>query len=206
MSQRRHRALLWVAAPHAEAMARAHALWQARAWQAPLWLGPVSGSVSEPGHGLSGVAPLPAGKARTQLGGEHDLVVFDAVSPQAGFDPDAFGAISGTLRAGGLLVLLTPDAWLADTPAPDADYARLAAWPHTSAALSAGYLARLARRLYAAPQVLRWGKDDALAVPAWLRPAYGEQSRPVRETPRPEDSDCLTPDQAQAVARLIRLR
>ena len=39
------------------------------------------------------------------LGAEADLVVYDAHS---GFDADAFGAISGTIRGRGLLLLLTP--------------------------------------------------------------------------------------------------
>ncbi len=39
------------------------------------------------------------------LGAEADLVVYDAHS---GFDADAFGAVSGLIRAGGLLLLLAP--------------------------------------------------------------------------------------------------
>ena len=44
------------------------------------------------------------------LGTEAGTLVFDAHS---GFDPDAFGAASGALRWGGLLLLLTPllDEW-----------------------------------------------------------------------------------------------
>ncbi|MFD2435416.1 hypothetical protein [Modicisalibacter luteus] len=60
LNARRHRALLWVAEPASEAVSQAHALWQARCWQSPLWLGP------EPG--LDGIAALPAAKARTRLG------------------------------------------------------------------------------------------------------------------------------------------
>ena len=44
------------------------------------------------------------------LGTELDALVFDAWS---GFDPDAFGALSGSIKGGGLLLLLTPlfDQW-----------------------------------------------------------------------------------------------
>lgn len=45
-------------------------------------------------------------KAVTQLGMEYDVVIFDAYDQ---FDIDAFGAISGTLRGGGILFLLIPD-------------------------------------------------------------------------------------------------
>ncbi|SHF78296.1 tRNA(Met)-cytidine N(4)-acetyltransferase [Modicisalibacter ilicicola DSM 19980] len=195
LAAHRHRALLWISATGTEATARASRLWQARPWQAPLWLGP--------SPGVLGVETLPATKARTRLGGEHDLVVFDAASKDAGFDPDAFGAVVGTLRAGGLLVLLTPTAWEKGTPAPDADYARLAAWPYPAGALSARYLARLARRLMASPQVLHWPAGQAFPrlprAPA-APPGPDLSDRPAR------DSDCLSADQADAVARLMRLR
>ena len=49
---------------------------------------------------------LPLKKARTQLGKEYEAIVFDAYES---FDVDAFGAISGTLRGGGLLFILLPD-------------------------------------------------------------------------------------------------
>lgn len=48
---------------------------------------------------------LPAEKATTQLGNEYQQVVFDA---HDGIDVDALGAVSGTLRAGGIFVLLVP--------------------------------------------------------------------------------------------------
>ena len=58
-------------------------------------------------------APYPAleaAKAHKVLGQELDALVLDA---HAGFDPDAFGAAVGTVRGGGLLLLLTPpfDRW-----------------------------------------------------------------------------------------------
>ncbi|MCG7601387.1 GNAT family N-acetyltransferase [Halomonas sp. McH1-25] len=192
LSERRQRALLWVAAPASEAISRAHALWRGRGWRAPLWLGP------DPG--LDGIAALPAAKARIRLGGEHDLVIVDAVSPSAGFDPDAFGAISGTLRGGGLLVLLTPETWRSGVPTPDSDYARLAAWPHTAESLSARFLARLARRLTESPQVLRWSSDTAPLASGLPDADISTASAP------PDDPACLTLDQAQAVRGLTRLR
>ena len=46
-------------------------------------------------------------KARTQLGNEYGAIVFDT---HKDFDPDAFGAISGTLQGGGLFFILVPDS------------------------------------------------------------------------------------------------
>ncbi|MEW5757208.1 MAG: GNAT family N-acetyltransferase [Pseudomonadota bacterium] len=53
--------------------------------------------------------------ARAHLGREYPCIVFDA---HAGFEPDAFGLISGSLHGGGLFVLLTPPLqdWPMQTP------------------------------------------------------------------------------------------
>lgn len=45
------------------------------------------------------------GKARSQLGMESDAILFDAHDD---FDIDAFGAVSGTLRGGGIYIVLIP--------------------------------------------------------------------------------------------------
>ncbi len=104
---RRHRwrGLVWLQGEAGRCRERAWRLWGDARWQAPLWVAP------ESPDGIAASSWLPASKARTRLGGEQDLIVFDAASPGAGFDPEAFGALSGTLRAGGLMVLLTPTDW-----------------------------------------------------------------------------------------------
>ncbi len=194
LGERRHRSLLWLDGPLDRVLARALAIWQNTGWSAPLWLGPDSEATR-----AAGSPPLPARQARSRLGGEHDLVIVDALSPGAGFDPDAFGALAGTVRAGGLLVLLTPETWREGHPAPDADYARLAAWPHRPESLSARNLMRIARHLTESPLVLRW--PAAASAPDLALPAV--------EAPAPALNlvdDCLTHDQAAAVRRLTRLR
>ncbi|MBH8581459.1 tRNA(Met) cytidine acetyltransferase TmcA [Bisbaumannia pacifica] len=187
LAERQWRGLVWLAGDAEACRARALALWNAAAWGRPLWVAD---------HPPAGVAEhgLPPGKARTRLGGEHDLIVFAAQGAGEGFDPEAFGALAGTLRAGGLLVLLTPADWGA---APDADYRRLAEHPYRVEQLSARYLARLARLLADAPEVLSW-RPGILPQP----PRLGE-AVPVAPSP---DGDCLTRDQAEAVARLVKLR
>ncbi len=71
----------------------------------------------EPRRGGQVIAPS---KARTLLGLESEALVCDCFS--AGFDPDALAALAGTVRAGGLIVLLTPP--LAHWPGTDDPVAR----------------------------------------------------------------------------------
>ncbi|MBD3895526.1 tRNA(Met) cytidine acetyltransferase [Halomonas sp. ML-15] len=189
LAAQRWRGLLWIAASPEQCLGRALAIWRQDSTRA-LWIAP-----QRPAE-VAESAWLPAGKARTRLGGEQTLVVFDAVSAGAGFDPDAFGALSGTLVAGGVLVLLTPPDWGAR---PDADYQRLADHPHRSVHLASRYLQRLARMLGAATDTAHWPANGDLVLPSLASP--GEHASGACEDPA-----CATQDQAQAVARLMRLR
>ncbi|WP_447927967.1 GNAT family N-acetyltransferase [Vreelandella sp. EE27] len=185
LKRRRWRQLVWL---HGEAGAcreAALALWQAHAWQAPLW---VASPEDAP------VAALSNKKARSRLGGEHQLVVIDASAAQ-GFDPDALGVLAGTLTAGGLCVLITPADW---GRAPDPDYARFTDHPWHWQGLSAYYLQRLAGILTASADVVRW----PVALRPWL-PRLG----PVPPAPHyVEDPACQTPDQARVASLITRLK
>ncbi|HRJ51150.1 MAG TPA: GNAT family N-acetyltransferase [Candidatus Thiothrix moscowensis] len=87
--------------------------------------------------GIAGA--LPANKAHTLLGQETGALVFDAHS---GFDVNAFAAVSGTLRGGGTLYLLTPplDAW---AQYPDPDYRRFLPYPYQAGDVEGLFLQRL---------------------------------------------------------------
>lgn len=189
LARRRWRGLVWIRGEAEACRRRALLVWRGAGWRAPLWVAP---EAPEPGIEAHW---LPPAKARTRLGGEQDLLVIDAVSPGAGFDPEAFGALTGTLRAGGLALLLTPDDW---GSRPDGDYARLAEHPWRPEALSARYLARLARQLGQSSEAAVWSGAERLRLPRLpaTSPAPAETG----------DADCLSRDQAEAVARLMRLR
>ncbi|MGJ7462044.1 tRNA(Met) cytidine acetyltransferase TmcA [Halomonas sp. MA07-2] len=195
LGRRRWRGLVWLTGEAGACREAALALWQAGDWQSPLWVAP------EVPAGLADADCLAPGLARTRLGGEQDLLVVDAVSEGAGFDPDAFGALAGTLRAGGLLVLMTPPGW---GERPDADYVRLAEHPFRPEQLSARYLARLAGLLDASPEVIRWPALDAPFLPPL--PEEDPRVPPPAVDPASTAPDCLTTDQAEAVARLVRQR
>lgn len=189
LGRQRWRGLVWLTGAADVCCREALALWRQGGWASPLWV------AAEPVDDIEGSCWLPAAKARTRLGGEQDLVVMDAVSSESGFDPEAFGALAGTLRAGGLLVLMTPPDW---GVRPDADYRRLAEYPWRAEQLSARYLARLARLLRADARVIQWAAGE---VPS--RPSLTEAPPAAASS---SDADCLTRDQAEAVARLTRLR
>ncbi|GGC86099.1 tRNA(Met) cytidine acetyltransferase TmcA [Vreelandella lutescens] len=186
LKRRGWRGFVWLEGTPEKARQQALALWQAYDWCSPLWVGDAQQAPVSPS--------LPSRKARTRLGAEHQLVIMDASGHQ-GLDPDALGALAGTVSAGGFLVLVTPFGWGCQ---PDPDYARFADYPWQWEALSAHYLARLARQLDDAHAVIRWSVDGCVVLPA-LSPRLSQQAQW-------DDADCLTADQAHAVSALVKLK
>jgi len=172
------RRLIWLEGEEADCISRAEPLLGEHIF----WLG----------EGPDCYSPQPAAKALQRLGQECDTLVFNAFS---GFHPDAFGALAGTLRAGGLLLLLTPPracwpAW------PDPDRIRLVAQPEEASRAGHGFIARLVRLLEADPalsltpplctepwQPLGPGRplsdDQARALPAIHKVLHGHRRRPL---------------------------
>lgn len=190
LNRRGWRQLVWLSGEAEQCRSIAQDIWQSFSWQAPLW-------VTNENTALQFSAPiLSPRKARARLGAEHQLVVIDTHS--TGFDPEALGALAGTITAGGLLILLTPQPW---GEAPDPDYARFADHPWHWSQLSCHYLARLARQLQASTQVVRWCAGQPLQLPQLPQLASSGAGDPSAG-----DSDCLTLDQAVAVKQLVGLK
>ncbi|MCA0975773.1 GNAT family N-acetyltransferase [Halomonas denitrificans] len=206
LAQQRQRGMVWMTGSPEQVRRRALECLAQGGWEAPLWAGMDLEVVAEPAR--DEVEMVALGKARMRLGHEHDLLIVDALSPASGLDPDALGALSGTLVAGGLLLLLMPDD---GGRQPDRDYRRIAAHPWAPASLTSHYLQRLHRLLGELDGVMHWHGDAGLSparsldgapaqAPASLSPT---QSETVSPSP---DADCLTADQAEAVRRLSRLK
>ncbi len=139
-----------------------------------------------------GAGALAAARAHQLLGRELEALVFDAWS---GFDPDAFGAASGALRGGGLLLLLCPP--LASWPEyPDPENARVAVAPWRAEQVSGRFLQRLVRVLRADPALLRVEQGRPPAPP----PGYAHAPPPPFADP-----ECRTPDQRRAVAAIEKV-
>jgi len=109
--------------------------------------------------------------AKKLLGQERDVIVFDA---HAGFDPDAFGAVSGVVCGGGLLVLLCPVlAQWENINDPAAE--RIAIWPYNTADISGRFLRRITRVINASPAVVTVIEQGA-ALPTVRAPAKAQNS------------------------------
>lgn len=154
---------------------------------------PEAGSLWIADAGPDGCETISRSQARSVLGSERDIVVYDAFD---GFDPDAFGAVAGMIRAGGLMMLLTPplDAWPGYS---DPDHERIAIAPLEATAVTGRFLARLARILRESRDAIIIAQDQPRpALPAAAGPAHGAVS---------DDPDCRTADQATAVAAIRRV-
>jgi tRNA(Met) cytidine acetyltransferase len=158
--------------------------------EAVLWVG------RNAPEGVRGVA---ADQATSVLGQEVDALVFDAWS---GFDPDAFGAVAGTLRGGGLLVLLTPplDAWPGRV---DPENARIAVAPFGPEAVGGRFFRHLVRVLKAAQGLALVEQGHPPPSPPDIQ---GERSAgPQADSPETLEGAYRTRDQARAVEAVIKV-
>ena len=141
------------------------------------------------------IAVLPGKKSRQWLGRELDLLIFDSWS---GFDVDAFGALSGTLCAGGLLVLLTPvlDEW---HHYHDPEHARIQVYPQTPEQVSGYYLKRLAGLIKTSDQIslIREEECESSGLCILSNHTAGDFSSPTHTSG--------TEDQALAVAGIHKV-
>ncbi len=139
-----------------------------------------------------GVQAIPPDRAHHHLGRECRALVIDAF---AGLDPDALGALGGTLVGGGLFCLLTPppEAW-PHHPDPQRRRIAVAGWPES--AVGGRYLARLARTLAADPHCLHLAQHAPPRLP--------EPAPCPAPPPPPEDRHCASRDQQAAVEALLK--
>lgn len=176
---RGERRLVLVEGERAHALSWLATLMPALAADAGVWVGPEAG---QPSAALTPITPKQIGQ---WLGRESSVAVWDGWH---GNPPDAFAALSGTLKAGGLLFWLMPplDQW---SSFPDSDYARtglddLSEHP---------FAARMARLLAADPEVIR------------VKPGQSASTDlPVLVEPCQPFSVQTTDDQRDLIDRLVR--
>lgn len=148
--------------------------------------------VGEHWPGLDGLTldrVIVANKARQLLGASTHNLIYDH---WAGTDPEALAAVLGTVKGGGLVVLLTPplDAW---QDYHDPDFQRLLAYPHTEQSLHYRFLQHLAASIGAARDCVHICQGEALPASVPLPPPAQRQLT---------EGECLTQEQATAVAAI----
>ncbi|MBO1519002.1 tRNA(Met) cytidine acetyltransferase [Oceanisphaera sp. DM8] len=144
---------------------------------------------------------LATNKFKNALGQEYDSLIFNAFS---GLHPDALGATAGTLKAGGVMLLLCPP--LAQWPDyADPDLTRYVAQAEQALALDSRFLRRFIRELQHNKQVIIWHQGQPFpALPALLQPLNSPQGcsqqawQPVRDT-----KGCLNRQQRHALANIL---
>ncbi|ADJ29554.1 tRNA(Met) cytidine acetyltransferase TmcA [Nitrosococcus watsonii] len=143
---------------------------------------------------------LEAAKAHQFLGQEVDALVFNAHS---GFDLDAFGIITGAIRGGGLLFLLTPP--LAAWPAfPDPEHARIVTFPYRMTDVTGRFIERLVRLIRKAEGMVLVEQAKAFPKVQQVTSANtGINDKSMAD--KGGDGECRTADQRRAVEAIVKV-
>ena len=152
---------------------------------ARLWIGT---------HPMTGFDAVAAKKAHQVLGQTYDVVVFNG---RSGFDVDALGAVSGTIRGGGQLCLLMPPFAHWSTFA-DPVRTRFTAFGYSETDIKPRWFSHLQRSIAESTGVLML---DQTGVVRGRLPRL--QREPETDTEL-NDADCVTSDQVDAVEAVIR--
>ena len=183
------------AARHRRALVLAgEAIWTLHAARACLRETPYTDILWLSTRAPEGSRSIEASKAHKVLGSEVDVLVFDAHS---GFDPDAFGAVVGCVRGGGLLLLLTPP--LCEWPGrSDPENERLAVFPHHAEDIGGRYLRRLVSVLRDDEDVALVEQRREICEPKSIgHAAVSSEAAPAESYP--------TADQQRAVEAIVRV-
>ena len=136
-------------------------------------------------------------KIHNILGDETDVIVFDACS---GFNPDTFGAVSGILRGGGLLLLLTPklSEW---SQFNDPEYKRITVYPTPPEKMTGRFLERLVKVIQDHHETIILDQEQ-LEKEKWLPTLPDPISKEILSYENPVYK---TIDQQKAVAAIIKV-
>ena len=157
-----------------------------------LWVGKDQGFKDS---SIQGVKVVQAKQAVKLIGSEFELLIFDAWS---GLHVDALAAVAGTLKGGGILLLLTPDLdeWHNFS---DPDYSRLLPYPTKAEQVKGRFIKRFCRCIVDCSDIVVVKEEEALpnlelqvnkckitgtieqqqAVAAVVKVVTGQRRRPV---------------------------
>jgi tRNA(Met) cytidine acetyltransferase len=139
--------------------------------------------------------PEPPNRLQQIIGGETQLLIFNA---HHGFDPNLFGAATGTVIGGGLILLLTPEFSKWSTKS-DPVSSRITVYPHLPESISNHYIARLIRMIAAGEreQYLITIHQDSCSTD--LRPQPSDKLPPAP----PLHQSSGTPEQQLAIDAIL---
>ncbi|WP_409522681.1 tRNA(Met) cytidine acetyltransferase TmcA [Nitrincola sp. MINF-07-Sa-05] len=146
---------------------------------------------------IAGLTPVAAQSIPERMGSTSEMVIFDA---HAGFNPNSFGQIVGTLKGGGWFLLLTPA--LDDWPSfPDPEYAALCSANYSPEQISGHFIRFVLSELLSMPteQLLRWWQNSDLSP---------QPDSVITEAGVPQqlaESPYLSQDQCRSVEGLLGL-
>ena len=152
---------------------------------ARLWIGT---------HPMTGFDAVAAKKVHQVLGQTYDVVVFNG---RSGFDVDALGAVSGTIRGGGQLCLLMPSFAHWSTYA-DPVRTRFTAFGYSETDIKPRWFSHLQRSIAESTGVLMLDQTGA------VRGRLPRLQREPETDTELNDADCVTSDQVDAVEAVIR--
>ncbi len=152
---------------------------------ARLWIGT---------HAMTGFDAVAAKKAHQVLGQTYDVVVFNS---RSGFDVDALGAVSGTIRGGGQLCLLMPPIahWSTYT---DPVRTRFTAFGYSESDIKSRWFSHLQRSIAESTGVLILDQSGE------VRGRLPTLKREPEADTELNDADCITSDQVDAVKAVIQ--
>lgn len=99
MTQNRHRNFCYLSGSREQSYNKLKQLFPTDATTQSLWVGD---------NAQLAIPSIQASKAKTLLGQEFDIVIYDAWD---GLHPEGFAAISGTVKGGGYFILIIPNDW-----------------------------------------------------------------------------------------------
>ena len=140
-----------------------------------------------------GAWTLPRGKPNHELGREADGVIFDLY---AGLSVDTLAAVTGLVRAGGVLLILAPalSQW---GQFDDPEYTRITVEPYGVAGVKHRFLSRLARLLEQDSRVARLNEQGVSRIPR-LQQVHEADSTP-------DELGCIHADQRLVVDAVLRV-
>ncbi len=147
---------------------------------------------------MAGLQPLKAQAISDRMGSTSEMIIFDA---HAGFNPNTFGQIVGTLKGGGWLLLLTPaaDEWPSFS---DPEYPALCSVNYSPGQIHGHFIRFILSELLSLPagQLLRWWQD---------RSVCGQTAAALPDVCISQTTFTISPfmsqDQQRTVERLLHL-